>query len=109
MASIIGTPAGTSASAARITSTSWSNSLHSTLALELKYRKNVLLLTPASAAICSIVVLSKPWPVNRRRAISSSSRRLAPGGRPLLGSAGSGGDEPAGLAACGGGPEPSRG
>jgi len=36
MASIIGTPAGTSPSAALITFTSWSNSLHSTLALELK-------------------------------------------------------------------------
>src|SRR5260370_2272663 len=29
-----------------------------------------------------MVVLSKPWSVNRRRAISSSSRRLVPGGRP---------------------------
>jgi hypothetical protein len=36
MASIIGTPIGTPASAARITSTSWSNSLHSTLVFEPK-------------------------------------------------------------------------
>ena len=38
-------------------STSVSNSLHSTLALVVKNRKNVRSLTPASAAICSIVVL----------------------------------------------------
>jgi hypothetical protein len=45
------------------------------------------LLTPASAAICSMVVLSKPFSVNMRRAISSSSRRLVPGGLPRRGSA----------------------
>ena len=63
-------------------STSVSNSLHSTLALVVKYRKNVRSLTPASAAICSIVVLSNPCSEKSRSAISRSSRLLVDGGRP---------------------------
>ena len=87
MASIIGTSGGTAASASRIVPTSVSNSLHSTLALELKYRKNVRLLTPAPAEIWSIVVASNPCSENSRSAISSSSRRLVPGGLPRRGTA----------------------
>jgi len=73
---------GTAASADLIISTSVSNSVHSTLAFVVKYRKNVRSLTPASAAICSIVVLSNPRDANKRSAISRSSRRLVDRGRP---------------------------
>jgi hypothetical protein len=68
-----------------------SNSPHSTLALESKYRKNVRLLTPASAAICSIVVSSNPCSANSRSAISSSVRRLVPRGLPRRAAASSAG------------------
>jgi hypothetical protein len=70
IACIIGTSSGTAASADLIVSTSVSNSVHSTLALFAKYRKNVRSLTPASAVICSMVVFSKPRSVNSRSAIS---------------------------------------
>jgi hypothetical protein len=85
MASIIGTSSGTSASAARMECTSASNSVHSTLAFVAKYRKKVRSLTPASAVICSIVVLSNPFSTNSRSAIWRSSRELVAGGRPRLG------------------------
>jgi hypothetical protein len=82
MASIIGTSSGTTASAARIVATSVSKSAQSTLAFVVKYRKKVRSLTPASAAICSMVVFSNPCSAKSVSAMPCSSCRLVDGGRP---------------------------